>query len=509
MRQRLFFSIVVMGMVCGCALASGGTLPGAGTEANPYLIEDVNDFDAFANPANAATYWAAGVHTKLTTDIDLSGRTYQTAVIAPYIRNRLPFTGVFNGNTHTISYFNFTSQNNSDIGLFGDISDATITNLGVTNVNIIANDYVGALAANAFNSTMTDCYSSGQISLRWYGGGLVGYSYYTSIDNCHSTVSMTAENTAGGLVGYNQNGPMTNSYATGSVTTTEYGYAGGLAGESYGLIGNCYATGDVTVPIGHAGGLIGYNTELVTNCYATGSVFGQRRCGGLIGENFGTRISDCYSTGSVAATGYEVGGLIGNNNRGTIQNCYSSGDVTGNDKVGGLIGNNVGYYIYTAIIESAYSTGKVVGNTNVGGLCGYQEDDSASIANCFWDTETSVIGNAGDDNFGAIGRTTAEMITLLTFTGAGWDFSETDGDGPDWMMLREGEDYPRLAWQEVYLGDIAGLYGVDMVDFARLAGQWDEPVCNESNQWCQGADIDHADGVDMKDLAAVAEDWLK
>jgi hypothetical protein len=34
--------------------------------------------------------------------------------------------------------------------------------------------------------------------------------------------------------------------------------------------------------------------------------------------------------------------------------------------------------------------------------------------------------------------------TLSTFTDVGWDFSETDGDPADWMMLREGEDYPRL-----------------------------------------------------------------
>lgn len=43
-------------------------------------------------------------------------------------------------------------------------------------------------------------------------------------------------------------------------------------------------------------------------------------------------------------------------------------------------------------------------------------------------------------------------------------------DSPaDWMMLREGEDYPRLAWQEIFGGDIAGLYGADIVDFAYLS----------------------------------------
>ncbi len=60
----------------------GGTDPN-GSPEKPYLIEDLVDFDTFADPNNAATYWAAGVHTKLMTNIDLSGRTYTTAVIAP------------------------------------------------------------------------------------------------------------------------------------------------------------------------------------------------------------------------------------------------------------------------------------------------------------------------------------------------------------------------------------------------------------------------------------------
>ena len=53
-----------------------------GTAAYPWLIEDLADFYEFAS--NSA-YWAARVHTKLMTDIDLAGRTYTTAVIAPYI----------------------------------------------------------------------------------------------------------------------------------------------------------------------------------------------------------------------------------------------------------------------------------------------------------------------------------------------------------------------------------------------------------------------------------------
>jgi hypothetical protein len=101
-----------------------------------------------------------------------------------------------------------------------------------------------------------------------------------------------------------------------------------------------------------------------------------------------------------------------------------------------------------------------------------------------------------------IGLSTALMMAESTFTDAGWDFLN------DWMMLREGEDYPRLAGQEVFLGDIAGLYGAGMVDFAYLANYWGLTGCDSGTD-CGRADIDDSGDVGIGDLVYVAEDWLK
>ena len=73
-------------------------------------------------------------------------------------------------------------------------------------------------------------------------------------------------------------------------------------------------------------------------------------------------------------------------------------------------------------------------------------------------------------------------------------------------MLREGEDYPRLAWQEVYGGDIAGLYGVDMEDLLEVAGNWLEEGCPAG---CEEADINGDGFVNLEDLAVLAGEWLK
>ena len=133
---------------------------------------------------------------------------------------------------------------------------------------------------------------------------------------------------------------------------------------------------------------------------------------------------------------------------------------------------------------------------------------TGSLTACFWDIETSSQSNGVGlgSSSGATGLDTAEMMTLSTFTDAEWDFTETDGDPADWMMLREGEDYPRLAWQTIYPGDIAGLYGVDMADLTEVIDNWLRQDCPTE---CEQADIDSSGTVDLADLSLLAADWIK
>jgi len=100
--------------------------------------------------------------------------------------------------------------------------------------------------------------------------------------------------------------------------------------------------------------------------------------------------------------------------------------------------------------------------------------------------------------------TTEQMMQQASFTG--WDFSDTDGDPADWMMLRPDEDYPRLIWQEIFDGDIAGLYGVDNTDLEELASHWLQTGCPTG---CEDADIDGSGLVDLLDFAMLAADWLE
>ena len=78
--------MVLLAVLTDNLFAAGGDMGGTdpnGSPEHPYLIEDLDDFDVFADPANAATYWDEGVHTQLAFDPNLVGRSYTTAVIAP------------------------------------------------------------------------------------------------------------------------------------------------------------------------------------------------------------------------------------------------------------------------------------------------------------------------------------------------------------------------------------------------------------------------------------------
>jgi hypothetical protein len=161
-------------------------------------------------------------------------------------------------------------------------------------------------------------------------------------------------------------------------------------------------------------------------CYVDGGwVRGNRYVGGLVGDIYpeGT-ISECYSTASVSGND-AVGGLIGDTTGGVISDCYSWGSVAGTSRVGGLIGDA------NATISNCYSTGGVSGTDAVGGLLGGGK--ARTVTASFWDTQTS----GQSSSTGGEGKTTAEMQDQSTFLSAGWDFSNV------WEMPSDG-GYPEL-----------------------------------------------------------------
>ncbi len=49
---------------------------------------------------------------------------------------------------------------------------------------------------------------------------------------------------------------------------------------------------------------------------------------------------------------------------------------------------------------------------------------------------------------------------------------------------------------------------VDFYYFARFAAYWLDTPCDQLNDWCSGADLNHSDYVDYVDLGLFVHEWL-
>jgi len=182
------------------------------------------------------------------------------------------FIGTFDGQDYEIGDLFINRPDQGALGLFGSIGEGgVIENLRVVNSIMSGGSHgpstaaIGNLVAYSLG-TVTNCYSSANLSAGWYTGGLVGYNgYLATVSNSYATGSVKGSTYVGGLVGFNE-GTVANSYATCNVTGRPF-YFGGLVGCNEGTVSNCYSTGTVT-GMADNGGLVGVSTEgTVTNSF--------------------------------------------------------------------------------------------------------------------------------------------------------------------------------------------------------------------------------------------------
>lgn len=183
-------------------------------------------------------------------------------------------------------------------------------------------------------------------------------------------------------------------------------------------------------------------------------VTGNHRVGGLVGENNGL-ITQSYAKSIVTGVN-NVAALVGyNTSSGAVKNSYSTGNVNITNKGlhgGSLAGANSG------VISNSYSTGSVSGNgIKVGGLVGF--NDSGTISDCY--ATSSVAGSqnigglAGANSSGTInssywnteasGQTVSAGGKGLTTAQMQMQSSFAGFDFPSTWTIVEGATYPMLS----------------------------------------------------------------
>ncbi|MHC4154183.1 MAG: GLUG motif-containing protein [Planctomycetota bacterium] len=440
---------------------------GTGTPEDPYLIYTPQQLNAIGlNPTN----WDKNF--KQMADIDLAGYTGTKFNIIGASASPGIFSGVFDGNNHTISNFTYESVAVEEVGIFSNVAleGSEVKNLRLINPNVSApaTDRVGSLVGTLSSGTVSNCHVSGGsvsggrfevaglvgfncegtildctvediivVGDYWYVGGIVGHNYFGTISNCHGRrTDVLGQHFVGGMVGMNDSGMISDCTSSGSAAAIMHGSIGGLLGYNMeGTVVDCFAWSTVSADAYHAGGLVGTNFDgEIVDCGASAVISAAGGAGGLVGSNSGTgssTISRSYCSATVSGLTHinYVGGLTAENH-GTIANCYSTGEVIRNNMAGGLVGHN------RAEISNCYSTAVLTGTgQDVGGLVA--DNWTGTIVDCFWDIEVS--GKTWSD--GGTGKTTAEMQTESTFTSAGWDFNT-----PIWQIC-EGLQYPSFWWQ--------------------------------------------------------------
>ena len=252
-----------------------------------------------------------------------------------------------------------------------------------------------------------------------------------------------------GLFGdIDENGTVKNVVLEGVQITSDNssGYAGGVAGDSWGTIENCSVSGSVSGTT-FAGGVVGSQWGgSITGCNSSATVKGVIFAGGIAGEtNSGASLTGCYATGDVTVendgtNNSHAGGVVGYNGGGTLTACYATGSVTGSGSgtvyTGGVTGSNdlgtltACYHAKGTVNGPAGTTGGVAGRNFKGSMSG-----GGIITACYWGGNGQEQG-IGEDQVGTGGTTmvtdddwqTAVDAMNAALSGKGWQYELKDGN---------------------------------------------------------------------------------
>jgi hypothetical protein len=398
------------------------------------------------------------------------------------------FIGTFNGQGYEISDLFIDRPDEYYVGLFGALGDyygvgGVIRDMGVVSVTVIGNRCVSGLVGGNWYGTVSNSYSTGNVTGNKYVGGLVGQNSGT-VSRSYCTGSVSGNVSVGGLVGANWDGTVSNSYYNYDevlINGENIITSGALFGEDFeqwlangkfldvnerlSQENGYYVVNNVSdfkellafgqnatlkfrlandldlatepnfyIPYfagefdgnGHIISNVSFNFDFVSNV----GLFGYIGSGGRV-----TKVG--VENVNITNASWWVGGLAGFS-AGAVSNSHSSGSVTGNMYVGGLMGAN-----WDVTMSNSYSTSSVTGNEGVGGLVGANWD--GIVSNSY--STGKVTGNSyvgglvGQDmgighisnsfwdiqtsgqttSDGGTGKTTAQMKNIYTFSGPGWN----------------------------------------------------------------------------------------
>lgn len=130
----------------------------------------------------------------------------------PIGANGSAYQGTFDGNGQTISGLFFNDSTKDYVGLFANICEATIRNVGVVDSYFFGEYYVGGVCAFGVDGTITGSYNTGGVSGNGDVGGVCGVGIRGTITDSYNTGSVSGEISVGGVCGEISDITITNCY---------------------------------------------------------------------------------------------------------------------------------------------------------------------------------------------------------------------------------------------------------------------------------------------------------
>ena len=371
-------------------------------------------------------------------DLDFSG----SALTLPFgfssdYSSCVSYTGVFEGNGHTIKGLVMNNEDNQECpmaGLFCGLENAIFENLVIDSSCSFTGSSAGALSVSLAGSlTVTNVTNKADVSGSYEVGGFVGIIGYlnqrteVAFKDCVNDGNITGWSMLGGFVGDMKNNKdlsMTFSDCINNGNNSGKYIVGGFVGKNTEnenmkiTISNCTNNGICTGESGHVGGFVGsYASDDVTinisNFVNNGLITGDNSIGGFFGSvryiNTNITISNSMNTGMITGISSYIGGFVGRITTGSesslnpfvIINSANKGNVSTEYFACGMfcVDSDNAQNLYTVVLNSinkgsVNATASAYGITNTitkaRNVVSMGEVNASSGSSTFWSSDDGV-----------------------------------------------------------------------------------------------------------------------
>ena len=369
---------------------------------NTFELSEKTELLGLAQLVNGGTDFS-GKTVKLAADIDLENRMWNPIGTYVSATDYKAFKGVFDGQDHAVKGLFMSTAANA--ALFGcidgsaEIKDLTVEgSLTVSSTTASAAGIVAVMKNGSITRVNNKAAVGATTIIGSMVGGIAGKQEAGTISNCENY----------GMIGTSAYRAGTIAGIVGSVSTKDgqvlhcvnyadvYGrYAGGIAGDSYGLIDSSENHGNVITGYtsDYAGGIASRNYGTIRNSKNSGAVKRsllpndyKGYLGGIAGSTMAdTLIENCVNSGAISGYAQHAGGISGSIGQGSIvRRCGNQAAMHVN--ISDLLGGITGSAVANVSIVQCFNTGDVTnensapGYGDAGGIVGRISGDNAKIS---------------------------------------------------------------------------------------------------------------------------------